>query len=79
MAAILAVFKTCRRLKIRLRDYLAAVLPGLADQPLAGLHALTPVAWAATQPSRSTALTPPPSSTDCRVRWFRQTLTEVRL
>ncbi len=33
IAAILSVVESCRRLKLSVRDYLAAVLPGLADRP----------------------------------------------
>jgi hypothetical protein len=47
VAAILSVIETCRRLKISPRDYLSAVLPGLADTPVQRLSALTPTAWAA--------------------------------
>ena len=49
VAAILSVVETCRRLKFPVRDYLAAVLPGLADRPIQRLPELTPAAWA-TQP-----------------------------
>ena len=31
VAAILSIVESCRRLKIPTREYLAAVLPGLAD------------------------------------------------
>ena len=31
VAAILSVMESCRKLKISVRDYLAASLPGLAD------------------------------------------------
>jgi hypothetical protein len=34
IAAILSVVESCRRLQIPVRDYLAAVLPGLADLPM---------------------------------------------
>ncbi|PYX53824.1 MAG: hypothetical protein DMG76_24065 [Acidobacteria bacterium] len=34
IAAILSVVESCRRLKLSVRDYLAAVLPGLADRPI---------------------------------------------
>jgi transposase len=47
IAAILSVVETCRRMKLRLRDYLAAVLPGLADLPIQRVAELTPVAWSA--------------------------------
>jgi CheY-like chemotaxis protein len=46
IAAILSVVETCRRLRIPIRAYLAAVLPGLADVPLGRLAQLTPSAWA---------------------------------
>src|SRR3954453_8506512 len=41
-AAILSVVETCRRLKVPVRDYLAAVLPGLADRPMQHIKQLTP-------------------------------------
>jgi hypothetical protein len=46
-AAILSIVETCRRLKIPIRDYLAAVLPGIADVSIQRLADLTPAAWAA--------------------------------
>jgi transposase len=47
VAAILSVVESCRRLKLPVRDYLAAVLPGLADLPIRRLPNLTPAAWVA--------------------------------
>jgi transposase len=47
VAAILSIVETCRRLKIPIRDYLADVLPGLADISIQRLEELTPAAWAA--------------------------------
>ena len=47
VAAILSVIESCRRLSIPVRDYLAAVLPGLADVTIHRLADLTPAAWAA--------------------------------
>src|SRR5437762_10086331 len=47
VAAILSVIETCRRMKLSVRDYLSAVLPGLADTPLQRLPSLTPTACAA--------------------------------
>src|SRR6266576_2292115 len=47
IAAILSVVESCRRLKLPVRDYLAAVLPGLADRPIQCLPDLTPAAWVA--------------------------------
>jgi transposase len=46
IATILSVVETCRRMKLRVRDYLAAVLPGLADLPIQRVPELTPSAWA---------------------------------
>jgi len=45
VAAILSVVESCRRLRISVRDYLAAVLPGLADVTIQRLPELTPNAW----------------------------------
>jgi hypothetical protein len=44
VAAILSVVETCRRLKLSVRDCLAAILPGLADLPIQRLPDLTPTA-----------------------------------
>jgi transposase len=49
VAAILSIVETCRRVKIPIRDYLAAVLPGIADVSIQRLAHLTPSAWAARQ------------------------------
>jgi hypothetical protein len=46
VTAIMSVIETCRRIKISARDYLSAVLPGLADTPLKRLPALTRTTWA---------------------------------
>jgi transposase len=45
VAAILSVLETCRRLKIPVRDYLGAVLPGLENFPAKRVSELTPAAW----------------------------------
>ena len=45
VAAILSVVETCKRLEIPVREYLADVLPGLADRKAADVAALTPMAW----------------------------------
>lgn len=47
VAAILSVVESCRRMNIPARDYLAAVLPGLADISIQRLADFTPAAWAA--------------------------------
>ena len=47
VAAILSIVESCRRLKVPARDYLASVLPGLADISIQRLPELTPAAWAA--------------------------------
>jgi transposase len=46
VAAILSVVETCRRLNLSLRDYLAAVLPALADRKINEIKTLTPLARA---------------------------------
>jgi transposase len=46
VAAILSIVETCRRINIPVRDYLAAVLPGLANTPVHRLPQLTPTVWA---------------------------------
>ena len=43
VAAILSVAENCRRLKLPVRDYLTAVLPGLADLRIQRLPELLPV------------------------------------
>jgi transposase len=50
VAAILSVVESCRRLKLSVRDYLAAILPGLGDLPIKRLPELTPAAWVAQHP-----------------------------
>ena len=50
VAAIMSVIESCRRLKIPVRDYLADILPGLANAPLQRIAELTPAAWAAKHP-----------------------------
>jgi hypothetical protein len=45
VAAILSVVETCRRLGVPVREYLADVLPGLADRKAAEVAGLTPMAW----------------------------------
>jgi hypothetical protein len=47
VAAILSVIESCRRLKLPVREYLASILPGLADLPVSRLPQFTPAAWAA--------------------------------
>jgi hypothetical protein len=47
VAAILSIVESCRRLGLPIREYLAAVLPGLADRPVKSLDQLTPAAYAA--------------------------------
>jgi transposase len=49
IAAIMSVIETCRRNKILVRDYLNAILPGLADLPVNRAAELTPLAWRASQ------------------------------
>jgi transposase len=47
VAAILSVIESCRRLGLNAREYLASILPGLANRPVQLTSSLTPGAWAA--------------------------------
>jgi transposase len=47
VANILSIVETCRRLVLPVREYLASVLPGLADFPVQRVGERTPAAWAA--------------------------------
>lgn len=47
VAAIMSAVQSCKRLKIPVREYLAAVLPGLGDVSIQKIPELTPAAWAA--------------------------------
>jgi transposase len=49
VAAILSVIESCRRMKLPVREYLASVLPGLANLPLQRVGEYTPAAWAASR------------------------------
>jgi len=46
VAAILSVVESCRRLRIPVREYLLAVLPGMAQRKVSEVAALTPARWA---------------------------------
>jgi transposase len=46
VAAILSAVESCRRLKLPIRDYLAAILPGLANRSIQRVSRFTPAAWA---------------------------------
>jgi transposase len=47
VAAILSVIESCRRLKIPVRNYLADILPGLANASAQSIAELIPAVWAA--------------------------------
>jgi len=49
VAAILSAMETCRRSGIAAREYLGAVLPGLAGVSIQRIAELTPAAWAASR------------------------------
>jgi len=51
IAAIFSVVESCRRLKVSVREYLATILPGLADLPIQRLPELTPAAYVSQSPS----------------------------
>jgi transposase len=53
VAAIASIVETCRRLDIRLRDYLKDVLPKLGQWPNSRVGELTPTAWKAAQAKKS--------------------------
>jgi hypothetical protein len=47
IAAVFSIVESCRKLNIPIRQYLADVLPGLADRSIQSLAELTPAAYAA--------------------------------
>jgi hypothetical protein len=47
IAAIFSIMESCRKLGVPVRQYLADVLPGLADRSIQSLAELTPAAYAA--------------------------------
>jgi len=49
VAAILSVIESCRRLRLPVREYLAATLPGLANLSIQRVSQYTPAAWAASR------------------------------
>jgi transposase len=49
VAAILSIFESCRRLKIPVREYLASVLPRLANTSIQRVSDCTPARWAASR------------------------------
>ena len=49
VAAILSVIESCRRLGVSAKDYLLAVLPGMAQRKLLDVARLTPARWAASR------------------------------
>jgi transposase len=49
VAAILSVVESCRRLGLPVKDYLAAVLPGLNRRTLSEVAHLTPARWSASR------------------------------
>lgn len=49
VATILSVIESCRRLKVPLRQYLASILPGMANLSIQRVGQYTPAAWAASR------------------------------
>ena len=47
----ISIVETCRRLDIKLREYLQAILPKLGEWPITRVAELTPSAWKAAQTS----------------------------
>jgi hypothetical protein len=50
VAAILSVVESCRRLDVSVKQYLAAVLPGLGRRTISQVAQLTPASWSAGRP-----------------------------
>jgi hypothetical protein len=59
-AALMGIIETCKRIKINVRQYLASVIPQLADRstPTSRIKDLTPMAWKSAQ-SKSAPIAPP--------------------
>jgi hypothetical protein len=49
VAAIFSIVESCRRLGLPIRDYRAAVLPGIANRSIQSLAQLTPATYAASK------------------------------
>jgi len=49
VAAILSIVESCRRLGVPVKDYLLAVLPGMARRNLSDVNHLTPARWVASR------------------------------
>jgi transposase len=49
VAAILSVVESCRRIGVPVKDYLAAVLPGLNRRTLSEIANFTPARWSASR------------------------------
>ena len=49
VAAILSAIESCRRLRLPVREYLAQILPGLANLSIQRVNQFTPAAWAASR------------------------------
>ncbi len=47
IAAIFSIIESCRKLGVPIRQYLADVLPGMADRSIQELAGLTPATYAA--------------------------------
>jgi hypothetical protein len=45
IAAIFSIVESCRKLSVPIRQYLADVLPGLADRSIQELAGSTPIAY----------------------------------
>jgi len=49
VAAILSVIESCRRMGVPVKEYLLAVLPGIARRKLSEVTLLTPARWASSR------------------------------
>ncbi len=50
VAAIVSIVESCKRLDIPVKEYLIAVLPGMAGRTTSEATRLTPARWAAARP-----------------------------
>ena len=56
VAAILSAVESCRTLRVPVKDYLMAILPGMQQRKLSEVANLTPARWDAFRGSSSTCV-----------------------
>ncbi|HUZ96778.1 MAG TPA: hypothetical protein VMU57_17885 [Edaphobacter sp.] len=62
IAAIFSIVESCRKLGVPIRQYLADVLPGMADRSIQELAGLTPATYAAKLAKQPILRLPGPST-----------------